>query len=57
MVASRVIGYLRPIAWKNLRKNNWRLDGEENYWQNSRRADWASRKQTVQEDINLLMQD
>jgi ribonucleoside-triphosphate reductase len=57
MVASRVIWYLRPIAWKNLRKENWRLDWDENYWQNSRRVDRASRKQTIQEDIKLLMQD
>jgi len=57
MVASRVIWYLRPIAGKNLKKNNWRLDWDENYWQNSRRADWASRKQTIQEDINSLLQD
>lgn len=57
MVASRVIGYLRPIAGKNLTKENWRLDGDENYWQDSRRADWATRKQTIQDDIDALMQD
>ena len=57
MVASRVIGYLRPIAGKNLRKNNWRLDWDENYWQDSRRADWATRKQTIMDDINSLMMD
>jgi ribonucleoside-triphosphate reductase len=57
MVASRVIGYLRPIASKNLRKDNWRLDWDENYWQDSRRADWATRKQTIMEDINSLMMD
>ena len=57
MVASRVIGYLRPIAGKNLKKENNRLDWQENYWQDSRRADWATRKQTIQEDINLLMMD
>lgn len=56
-VASRVIWYLRPIAGKNLKVNNWRLDWEENYWQDSRRVDWASRKKTIQEDIDELMQD
>ncbi|MEF2175780.1 MAG: anaerobic ribonucleoside-triphosphate reductase [Candidatus Absconditabacteria bacterium] len=57
MVASRVIGYLRPIAGKNLNKDSGRLDGEENYWQDSRRKDWASRKQTISDDIDMLMQD
>ncbi len=57
MVASRVIWYLRPIAWKNLKNNWWRLDWEENYWQDSRRADWATRKQTINDDINMLLQD
>jgi len=57
MVASRVIGYLRPIAGKNLTKEKWRLDGDENYWQDARRADWVTRKQTIQEDIKALMQD
>lgn len=57
MVASRVIWYLKPIAWWNLTKENERLDWEENYWQKSRRADWASRKATVQDDINQLLED
>lgn len=56
-IASRVIGYLRPIAWKNLKKVNGRLDGDMNYWQDARRKDWASRKQTISDDINALMQD
>lgn len=56
-VASRVIWYFRPIAWKNLKKQEWRLDGAENYWQDSRRADWATRKQTLEEDIDQLLQD
>ncbi len=57
MISSRIIWYLRPIASKNLKINNWRLDGEENYWQDARRADWATRKQTIKEDIELLLQD
>ncbi len=57
LVASRVIGYLRPIAGKNLTKENGRLDGDEIYWQDSRRADWACRKQTIEEDIDQLLQD
>lgn len=57
MVASRVIWYLRPIAGKNLTKKNKRLDWDDNYWQNSRRADWATRKQTAEDDINYVMND
>ena len=56
-VASRVIWYLRPISSKNLTKKNWRMDWDENYWQDARRADWACRKQTIEEDIKLLMED
>lgn len=53
-VASRVIGYLRPIAGNNLRKENKRLDGENNFWQDARRNDWASRRQTKTEDIKKV---
>ncbi len=57
MVASRIIGYLRPIASGKISKENGRFDGDENYWQDSRRVDRATRKQTVEEDIELLLQD
>ena len=56
-VASRIIWFLRPIAGKNLRVDNDRLDWDENYWQDARRVDWACRKQTIEDDINVLLQD
>lgn len=56
-VASRIIGYLKPIAGKNISRGENSFEGEENFWQEARRSDWASRKQTMQEDIDLLLQD
>lgn len=56
-VASRVIWYLRPISSWNLTAKNWRLDWDLNFWQDSRRNDWACRKQTVNEDIEMLLRD
>ncbi|NPA32065.1 MAG: ribonucleoside-triphosphate reductase [Aquificae bacterium] len=45
-VYSRVIGYYRPIARKVKNKDAERCiyEGEENYWQGGRRADWVTRK-------------
>ncbi len=45
-VYSRIIGYFRPIARKVKKKDkkNFVYEGEENYWQGGRRADWVSRK-------------
>jgi len=57
MVASRVIWYLKPISSGNLKKENERLDWDENYWQDARRKDWATRKQTVWEDIKQIIED
>ena len=44
-IYSRVIGYFRPIARKVLVKDPERglYEGAENVWQDSRRADWATR--------------
>ncbi len=56
-VASRVIWYFRPIAGKNIKKTECTFDGEENYWQDSRRADWTTRKQTFKEDIDTILED
>ena len=57
MVASRIIGYLKPIASKNLKKEDNKLSWKDNFWQDSRRADYITRKATFTEDINALMQD
>ena len=45
-IYSRVIGYYRPIARK-IRKadrESYIYEGEENYWQGGRRADWVTRE-------------
>jgi len=44
-IYSRVIGYYRPIARKIRRasRESFVYEGEENYWQGGRRADWVSR--------------
>ena len=46
VVYSRVIGYYRPIARKIRKadKESYVYEGEENYWQGGRRADWITRK-------------
>lgn len=56
-VASRIIWYLKPISGKNIKKGENVFEWEENFWQDARRADWSSRKQTLQEDIDLLLED
>jgi ribonucleoside-triphosphate reductase len=45
IVYSRVIGYYRPVARKVLSADRKRhlFEGEENYWQGGRRADWVTR--------------
>ncbi len=46
VVYSRVIGYYRPVARKvkKVDKERFIYEGEENYWQGGRRADWVTRK-------------
>lgn len=42
---SRVIGYVKPIARKNLHiTEEGRYEGEYNFWSNARRIDWNERK-------------
>ena len=45
IIYSRVIGYYRPIARKVRKadRENYVYEGEENYWQGGRRADWVTR--------------
>ena len=52
-VYSRVIGYYRPVARKIkvADKEGFLYEGEENYWQGGRRADWITRKKAKSEDL------
>lgn len=43
IVYARVIGYVRPIVYGKIKEENGRIDGTENYWQDSRRVDWVER--------------
>ncbi|GAB6065733.1 ribonucleoside triphosphate reductase [Aquifex pyrophilus] len=54
-VYSRVIGYYRPIARRVKRKSKEEFiyEGEENYWQGGRRADWVSRKKFTFSDMGV----
>jgi len=58
-IYSRVIGYFRPIARKVTLKDSMQglYEGEENIWQDSRRADWASRGILSEEEINSYLRD
>ncbi|MDQ7038584.1 MAG: anaerobic ribonucleoside-triphosphate reductase [Aquificota bacterium] len=53
VVYSRVIGYYRPIARriKKVDKDRFVYEGEENYWQGGRRADWVVRKKVIMEEL------
>ncbi len=52
-VYSRVIGYYRPIARKIKVADRERFifEGEENYWQGGRRADWVVRKKVLEPEL------
>ncbi|NPB06645.1 MAG: ribonucleoside-triphosphate reductase [Aquificae bacterium] len=52
-VYSRVIGYYRPVARKIKKadRNACVYEGEENYWQGGRRADWVLRKKVSVEEL------
>jgi ribonucleoside-triphosphate reductase len=43
LIYSRIIGYCRPIVSGKIKIENNRIDGDENYWQDSRRVDWVER--------------
>jgi ribonucleoside-triphosphate reductase len=53
IVFSRVIGYLKPIARKDLNKNDI-YGGTYNFWSKSRRLDWSQRKKTKISDLENL---
>ncbi|MCI4438465.1 ribonucleoside-triphosphate reductase [archaeon] len=58
-IYSRVIGYFRPIARK-VKKKDSKLglyEGEENIWQDSRRADWVTRGILTEDEINSFVRD
>lgn len=52
---SRVIGYVRMIARKNIKvdKDGF-YKGEENFWSKARRFDWNTRKRLKEEHINNI---
>lgn len=50
---SRVIGYVRMIARKNIRINDQGYyEGQYNFWSKARRLDWAQRRRFKEEDTN-----
>ncbi len=57
VIYSRVIGYYRPIARKirKIDRENYLYEGEENYWQGGRRADWVTRKKARLFDLMEAM--
>ncbi|MGC8647123.1 MAG: anaerobic ribonucleoside-triphosphate reductase [Thermoplasmata archaeon] len=58
-IYSRVIGYFRPIARK-IKTKDLQLglfEGEENTWQESRRADWVNRGIITEDDIKSISGD
>jgi ribonucleoside-triphosphate reductase len=58
-IYSRVVGYFRPIARRVKRRDPSRgiYDGEENIWQDSRRADWVTRGIIGEEEIIAFTRD
>ncbi len=52
-IYSRVIGYFRPVARKikTVNRDLGLYEGEENIWQDTRRADWVTRGKIRLEDI------
>ncbi|MDW8035920.1 MAG: anaerobic ribonucleoside-triphosphate reductase [Candidatus Korarchaeum sp.] len=56
-VYSRVVGYFRPIARRIRRRDAERgiYDGDENVWQDSRRADWVTRAILSEDEIEEKM--
>lgn len=58
-IYSRVVGYFRPIARRVKRRDPSRgiYDGEENIWQDSRRADWVTRGIIGEESILAFTRD
>jgi ribonucleoside-triphosphate reductase len=58
-VYSRVVGYFRPIARRIKRRDlsEGIYDGEENIWQDSRRADWVTRGIIGKEDVESYLRD
>ncbi|MBO3763431.1 MAG: ribonucleoside-triphosphate reductase, partial [Candidatus Brockarchaeota archaeon] len=58
-IYSRVIGYFRPIARK-VKKKDSKLglyEGEENIWQDSRRADWVTRGVFTKDEVDSFTRD
>ena len=55
---SRVIGYSKMISRKGIKINEYgKYEGEYNFWSNSRRIDWASRKRVTEDTINEISEE
>jgi len=50
-VYGRVIGYVKPIARKNLKIKKGYTVGDYNFWSKARRADWTVRRKITMDDI------
>jgi hypothetical protein len=50
---SALSGYYRPIARKvkAVDRERFLFEGEENYWQGGRRADWVVRKKVLEPEL------
>lgn len=52
---SKVIGYSKMISRKGIKINEYgKYEGEYNFWSNSRRIDWTSRKRITKETIDEI---
>jgi len=48
----RIIGYTKMISRKNITIKDGKYQGEDNFWSNARRRDWAIRKRITGETFN-----
>lgn len=51
---SRVIGYTKMISRKGIKVKDGKYEGEDNFWSNSRRRDWAIRKRVNHDTLGEL---
>ena len=54
-VWSRVIGYYKPVARKDLKIEQGSYEGKYNFWSNAKRIDWASRNKLTKEKYEDLV--
>ena len=57
-VWSRVIGYYKPVARKDLKiDDNGMYNGTYNFWSAAKRIDWASRSKLVKEGYEEVVKE